>query len=154
MNCSASCVDDAGPVAPRTALPLELASTSINVSVRIDPAVPSVQLDSGHFRYVAMAYNRTGRSLRVVDPAPIGAPPTRAEFWNELTDSVGTRYVGGALSVDESRAIFEAGETKTQVFDFRIGADPIDRKPPPGIHSVRGRFGNQYSDSVVVRLLP
>lgn len=154
VNCPASCVDDAGPSAPRTTLPLELASTSVNVSVRIDPAVPSLQLDSGHFRYVVMAHNRTGRSIRVVDPAPIGAPPTRAEFWNELTDSLGTRYIGGALSIDESRAIFEVGETKTQVFDFRIGVDPIDGKHPPGSYSLRGRFGNQYSESVAVQLLP
>lgn len=154
VNCPASCMDDAGPMAPRATPPLELASTAINVSVRIDPAVPSSQLDSGHFRYVVTARNRTDGAIRVVDPTQIGAPPARAEFWYELTDSIGTRYIGGALSIEESRTIFEAGETKTQIFDFRIGADPVDRKPPPGIYSLRGRFGNQYGDSVGVRLLP
>ena len=116
--------------------------------------MPSSQLDSGHFRYVVRATNRTDRAIRVVDPAQIGAPPAKADFWYELTDSVATRYIGGALSAEESRTIFEAGETKTQVFDFRIGSDLIDRKPPPGSYSVRGRFGNQYGDSVVARLLP
>ena len=154
VNCPASCVADAGLAAARRTPPVQLASTAVDVSGRINPAAPGLQLDSGYFRYVVTARNLSDTAIRVVDQTQIGAPPARAAFRYELTDSLGTRYIGGALSTDESRTIFEAGETKTQVFDFRIGVDPVEQQPPPGRYSLRGRFGNQYSDSVDVRLLP
>jgi hypothetical protein len=126
----------------------------LEVSGKVSPAVPGSQIDSGHFIYVVTARNPTDKAIRVVDPSPSGTPPTRAAFWYELTDSVGHRYIGGALSTDESRMKFEAGETKTQVFDFRIGTDPVEQKPRPGNYGLRGRFGNRYGDSIEVRLLP
>jgi hypothetical protein len=154
VNCPAACVNDAGPEAPRATSPIEMTSATLEVSGTVKPATPSAQVDSGHFTYVVTTRNPTMRAIRVVDPAPPGTSPVRAAFWYELTDSLGHRFIGGALSTDDSRTIFEAEEAKTQVFDFRIGTSPADQKPRPGPHSLRGRFGNRYGDSIRVQLLP
>ncbi len=151
VSCAVECVRDAGAPSPLDVPMLVVRSSSLLVSNRLEPAVPSAFVDSGHFRLVVSARNQSGTAVRVVDADPVRSSPDRVAFWYEMTDSVG-RVIGGAASRDDSRIIFAPGETKVQIFDFVIGNDPAGARPYPRIYSFRGRYGEQFGDSIVVDL--
>jgi hypothetical protein len=147
VDCQGNCIRDAGPYPNPPITPIHVTGDSINIGVEINPATPRSTIDDGFFSITVSVQNSTKHWVTV--------PSFWSTIFPEHVDSTSTfsfhirgatgGIQGGELRFDQSEWIFAPGETKKQVFDFVIGNDLFERKPPPGTYMVKGGYSDYWS---------
>jgi hypothetical protein len=142
VDCERSCITDAGPYPPPPDSPIHVPGDSIDLAVKIEPANPTSGYDGGFFTITVTAHNRSAHWATVTPSS--SATDTTQTFSFDVSSPVGGRS-GAESAFDPSERIFAPGETKKQVFDFRIGDDPFGHQLQPGNYTVRGGFSDYWS---------
>lgn len=148
--CPDACVDDAGSYSPPPETPIHIPGDSLDFRVVVDPPAPSSAHDGGFFSITVLARNRSSHWATVTPPYPQAG--TMHTFEVDVRGRPGRVLSGGYSASDPSERIFAPGETKRQVFDFRIGEKTFSGRFAPGDYIVRGGFGrwlSQYTPFVI-----
>jgi hypothetical protein len=138
VDCARDCIRDAGPPPPPDANAPTISASALEMGTSIEPAPPSASRDSGCFTLTVTVTNP--RPIPVV--VPLGG--SRATFSYELRDASGAGAQGGVIALDPSDSTFGPGETKRQVFDFRVGLDTSGGKWRPGHYTIGGAYAGQW----------
>ncbi|MFN2603646.1 MAG: hypothetical protein ABR582_12930 [Gemmatimonadaceae bacterium] len=139
VDCGAQCLDDAGPPAPLDASVITVPGDSIVVGVEVDPEAPKSTIDDGFFTIAVTARNPAAH--RVFVQFLFGGTGIGWSFHYSMRGPLG-EVIGGEPPLDPGIAIFAAGETKRQVFDFTIGGNrhPLTQSLASGTYTVQGTF--------------
>lgn len=141
VSCTSECVADGGP-APLIDATLPVVSPdSLDVTVDLAPAVPSLTIDSGAFTFIVSVHNQRNYPIVAALPQITGGISTAYSFDIRTPFGVGNRLVGVRNFVDPSVTLFAAGETKHQYFDFTIGKIMSGRTIVPGTFNFTGAYG-------------
>jgi hypothetical protein len=128
VSCASSCVKDAGP-APNDATAERVTSDVLKLFVSVVPNTPSSSVDGGVFTVIVTATNPNSHSI-IVTP---NADAMNHSFFYTLTGAAAG--ISGWVDVlDSGMRYFAAGETKSQYFDFSIGANLGSHTVPPGTY--------------------
>lgn len=146
VNCQGSCIEDAGPYPQPSETPIHVPGDSIDITVQIEPTNPNAAYDGGFFSIMVLVRNRSARWVTV----PSYYSTVFPEYDSTRTFQFDVRGPSGGISaaeirLDASEWIFAPGETKKQVFDFRIGDDLFAHKLPPGSYLARGGYSDYWS---------
>jgi hypothetical protein len=146
--CVDDCIRDAGPPPPFHSRPL--ATDSLELSYRIDPATPAAGKNDGTFMVTVYATNPTADSILAIANPKFGAG---ISFLWDIRGGFGGRQM--QVSFDDSSLVrFKPHETKQQVFDFRIGTDSELTVFPPGEYTLRVAYGFKSSVAAPLTLAP
>ncbi len=152
VACTEACIRDAGPPPPLDPAAIQVGPESLEVQVDVEPATPTRAVHDGFFTLIVSVRNpRTYPVVVLLPPQPIGGAPTSFSF-----DWIGQSTVmsGHEFALDPGVSVFVVGETKRQVFDFKIGNDLASRALPPGTYVLRGGYGGHLETHSPVVLLP
>jgi hypothetical protein len=146
--CGPSCVSDAGP--PPTPLArVGLSPNQLVLGLEVIPQLPRLGDQDGFFSIVVTARNPTNEAIYIAAGAG-GLPPA---FSFHLSGEGGGFGGGGANNIEQY--LFAPGETKRQVYDFRIGLrDVTGWAFPAGEYMMRGGYGNVWSPFRTLTLSP
>lgn len=151
VACIEQCLRDAGPAPPADPAASRVSPSALAVGVSVDPAAPSAAQDGGWFAVTVTARNPAAHAV-VVELPPPGDDGPSVGFSFRLD-----RPDGGVLQndrvLDPSLARFGPGETKRQVYDFRVGARLGWGEVPTGTYRVSGAYSDHWTaaqDSLVV----
>lgn len=133
VYCAAQCRAEAGPPAAPTQTPIPITAEQIEVVVSVDPVQPKQIIDDGCFRLIVQARNPAGHAVIV------RLDSENTTFGFVLRGPSGSVF-DHVEATDLSSNTFSPFEVKRQLFDFRIGNDPVGRAPPPGAYMVSGSF--------------
>lgn len=133
VYCAGECLEEAGSPPASTQTAIRVTADAIEVVVTVDPAQPSDTIDDGFFRVVVEARNPTAHGVVV------SIDSRQKTFGFVLKGPHGT-VVDYVEATDPSGNTFAPFEVKRQLFDFRIGNDPLARAVPPGTYTVSGSF--------------
>jgi hypothetical protein len=138
VPCPAPCVADAGParLPPATLVTAD----SLEITVAVDPVRPTASIDDGYFTVTVTARNNATHAV-MLDAAtpPYGAP---ANTFGYLLQGPAGGIGDTRQLIDSSAVYFRPLESKKQLFDFSIGADPPARKLPAGSYTLRGSYSD------------
>ena len=135
VACASACVADAGPAPQIDPSIVHVSSDVLHLRVSVEPASPSSSIDGGVFAIIVTATNTNPYPI-VVDPNPSAG--NYGFFYTFLGRSGGITGTGGAL--DSSVRFYVSGETKSQYFDFSIGANLGRAVVSPGTYRVVGGY--------------
>jgi hypothetical protein len=115
----------------------------------VSPQVPRLNEEQGFFSIAVTARNPSNEAV-FIEEGPNGFPPT---FSLQLSWPDGGFGGGGASNIEQY--LFAPGETKRQVYDFRIGPrDVTGWAFPAGEYVVRGGYGNVWTPVRTLTLAP
>ena len=121
----------------------------LNVAVDAEPRIVSQSMaTAGCLTVVVSARNPRPRSIRVhlAGPKP---------FENQSFGWTLENYRSSAVSEPDSLMPFAAQETRRHVFECAyLGIVHGPNNLAPGTHYIEGRFGNQFSDSLQISIVP
>lgn len=151
VPCNGSCIREAGPYHPPSETPIGVGGESLDITVAVQPASPSSDIDGGFFSITVLVQNRSTRWATVTPSSPLTN--------SSLTFSYIVRGAFGGSSIsltshDPSDRIFAPGETKKMVFDFRIGDAPFARQLPQGEYTVSGGYSDYQSAAQALVINP
>ena len=138
VSCASACVTDAGQAPQIDASTVHASSNALHLRVTIVPESPSSSIDGGVFTLIITATNTNPYPI-VVDPNPSAGH--YGFFYTLLGVSGGISGTGGA--VDSSVRFYASGETKSQYFDFSIGANLGRGIVSPGTYQVYGGYDSR-----------
>ena len=142
VSCTSQCVTDAGTVPTiDPALPV-VSPDSLDVTVELAPALPSLAVDSGAFTMIISVHNPANHSIVAALPQLTGGVSTAYTFDIKNPFGLGSRLQGARSIVDPSVTVFSAGETKHQYFDFTIGKITSGSTITPGLYDFSGAYGS------------
>jgi hypothetical protein len=142
VSCTSQCVTDAGTVPTiDPALPV-VSPDSLDVTVELAPAQPSLAVDSGAFTMIISVHNPANHSIVAALPQLTGGTSAVYSFDIKSTFAPGGRFQGVRSIADPSVIVFAAGETKHQYFDFIIGNITSGRTITPGLYDFSGAYGS------------
>lgn len=151
VACEDACVADAGAYPPPPQTPIQGTVDSIEVTLDIEPHVPTRSIDEGRFSITVLTRNKTARWMTVTPASTVSA--------SNQTFSLDVNGVNGAnafneLGIDPSQTIFAPGETKRRVFDLVIGDYPFGNQLLPGDYVARGAFAGYWTPDNVFTINP
>ena len=152
VACTEACVRDAGPPPSPDPAAIQVGPGLLEVQVDVEPATPNLAVDDGFFVVIVSVRNPGTYPVVVqLPPQPIGGAPTSFSF-----DWIGQSTImsGHEFALDPGVSVFAVGETKRQVFDFKIGNDLASRALPAGTYALRGGYGGHLETHAPVVLLP
>jgi len=151
VQCVGTCVNDAGvyPEAPET--PVLVRADAFDITLDVEPATPSREIDGGFFSITVTARNTTAHWASAAPIAPDVGP--NVTFGYNVSGANGGGS-GHETAFDPSQRIFAPGETKKHVFDFRIGDDAFGKQLPPGEYSLSAGFSDHWSDPASLTINP
>ncbi|MEP6618582.1 MAG: hypothetical protein ABJE47_04690 [bacterium] len=149
VDCGGICIEGSPP--PEDLQAVAVPPDSLDITVEITPSRPGAQVDRGVFTVTVAARNKAQYPVVVAIPHRSDAHATSFAF--DLRGPTGG-WSSGAFVFDPSGQAFAAGETKRYLFDFVMGNDMALRRPPPGLYSVRGAYGQHWSQYVDFALEP
>jgi hypothetical protein len=145
VSCGTDCLADAGPPrAPDPASP-RVASSALEVDFMLLPAQPSASVNDGAFMLLVQARNPATRAV-VVELSPSNHQLPGRTFWWEMRRGDDSRASDGMPTFDGEALMFEAGEVKRQVFDFRFGERMGDIFLAPGDYLMRGGYDLTFTE--------
>jgi hypothetical protein len=146
VSCASGCTREAGPPPAAPADAAVILPSELQLELVVEPGAPSASDDDGHFGVTVSARNVAGHPVVV----RLHDDPDRLESTLALalrirsTDGWTSEGAFFVTSFDAGDLVFRPGETKRQVFDFRIGQDAWTYRPPPGEYEVRPGFGERW----------
>ena len=147
-HCGPSCRSDAGPPAAPSSSMARVPPSHFVLGLEVSPQTPRLSAEEGFFSITVTAQNPSTDAV-VLDVAG-GNPIFSLEFFGPAGDFLQNQY-----AVDIERLRFAPGETKRQVYDFRIGPrDASGWAYPPGEYVMRGAYGNAWTASRALTLAP
>lgn len=150
VACQGACITDAGTFPPPPVSPIQVTGDSLDITMSIAPRNPTPAVDGGFFTITVFVRNRSAHWATVM-PAFTYTDPLRSFTFVVLNSDIAGGLTGGEIAVDPSERIFAPGESKKQVFDFRIGDDAFGQQFPAGNYIVRGGYSDYLSgDSTLV----
>jgi hypothetical protein len=136
-------VADAEPAPTPDASVARVPASALEVAVQVAPATPSVAQAEGFFTVTVTARNPASHPVVVV---PAAGGSLARSFVLGVQADFGS-FEREESAPDPSLALFAAGETKRQVYDFRVvpfgtpsGAALGARVLPPGAYTITARF--------------
>jgi hypothetical protein len=152
VECSGTCVGDAGPPPTPAASVPRVPGDSFEVSIRIDPKLPSTDTLGGYFMVIVTARNPANHAVVVrFPPAPNPLPPyTFGYIFGASGPGIG--FLDNAWDLDA--ASFAAGETKQEIFDFVVGNQAGARQIDPGTYQLRGAFEDHMTPPLTFVVSP
>jgi hypothetical protein len=144
VPCNGSCIREAGPYHPPPETPIGVGGESLDITVDVEPASPSSDIDGGFFSITVLVRNRSTHWATVVPSSPQTNPILTFSY--DVRGSFGGSSIS-LTSQDPSDRIFAPGETKKTVFDFSIGDAPFASQLPPGEYTVSGGYSDYQSVS-------
>ena len=143
VDCVEQCIADAGPPPSVPEGASEVTPDFLEIEVDVTPESPTMGQDDGAFTITVAARNPAAHPVVVVLTHP--AEGHGRTFWFDIR-AVSGGVSDGDVALDNSVAIFSAGETKRKVFDFRIGNNLSNRELPPDTYTVvRGAYGEHWT---------
>lgn len=147
--CGSSCRSDAGPAPNLPASIVRVPPSQLVLALEVIPQAPRLGDQEGFFSIAVTARNPSNEAV-FIEAGPSGLPPT---FAFHLSGESGGFGGGGANNIEQY--LFAPGETKRQVYDFRIGPrDVTGWAFPAGAYLMRGAYGNVWSPYRTLTLAP
>lgn len=149
VPCEEPCIRDAGPYPTPPESPIHITLESTDLTVDVEPRNPTPGQDGGFFTITVMAHNRSTHWASVTPS--LAQDDTTSTFSFDVRSVTSGGFTGGNVALDPSERIFAPGETKKQVFDFRIGDSPFGNQLQSGNYTIRGGYSDYWSaDSAFV----
>jgi hypothetical protein len=146
--CGPSCRSEAGPPPVPPATLISVLPSQLVLGLEVSPQAPRLGDEQGFFSIVVTARNPLTDAV-LVDVAA-GLPIFTLQFAGPAGDFFENHY-----TLDIERRLFTPGETKRQVYDFRIGpADATGWAYPAGEYVMRGAYGGESTPSRTLTLAP
>ncbi len=143
--CGPTCRRDAGPAPVPSASMPRLHPSDLALGLEVSPQAPRPSEDQGFFTIIVTARNSSSEAVLVE-----GGGGFSLEFSGPAGDFF-ERHPPVAIE----SFLFAPGETKRQMYDFRIGpSDATGRAYPVGEYVMRGAYGNVWSASRTLTLVP
>ncbi|HUQ20877.1 MAG TPA: hypothetical protein VM099_14765 [Gemmatimonadaceae bacterium] len=136
VTCAPDCVAEGGPPPPVDANTPHVTAASLDLTMEIGPASPSVSTEGGVFSVILSAKNPADHTVAVTLSGKQGSA---SAFGYKITGANGA-LSGGVVALDPAVTVFAAGETKKQVFDFVIWRLGSGGDFPPGTYTVTGSY--------------
>jgi hypothetical protein len=152
--CQGSCITDAGTYPPPPVSPIHVTGDSLDITLSIDPANPTTAVDGGFFTITVFVRNLSSHWATVMPTPPVTDTAHSFNFDVRNTGAGGGGLIGGEVVLDPSERIFAPGESKKQVFDFRIGDDAFEQQLIPGTYIARGGYSYYWSGDATLVLGP
>jgi hypothetical protein len=144
VPCEEGCIRDAGPYPAPPESPIHVMGDSIDLTVDVEPKNPTPATDGGLFSIIVTAHNRSAH-WATVTPFVLGDDTNRTFSFDVRDTGSSEAITNGEVALDPSEMIFAPGETKRQVFDFRIGDSPFANQLLSGSYIVRGGYSDYWS---------
>jgi hypothetical protein len=148
--CANRCMHDAGAApTPPAGSPLVPAS-GLEIDIQLQPSPTRANEFDGHFELIVTARNPANHA--VVVQLPSYGDGNLGVSFAYLVGSDSAHLSGTfSLAYDLEATFFQAGETKRQAFDLRMGA-PFDGNYAPGSYVAYGVFGDHRSSLRTIAL--
>ena len=148
VHCAIGCIEATEP-SPSQVTPPIVEPSEVDVAVTVDPAQPRAGFEDGFFSVTVSVTNPADHAVNVsVRPRPPG------NFLVTYVLTIAGDRQGpsrAVTAIDPNDTIFQAHQTKRQVFDFRI--DPSGRDGiTPGSYRISGGYASNLAPLVQVAL--
>lgn len=152
VACGTRCTADSDPpAAPDPAAP-RVGSGELEVDYALSPAQPAAGVNGGWFSLTVTARNPATHPI-VVELSPPSTSAQGRTFRYDIQQGA-ARMAAGVHGLDPEAVQFNAGETKRQVFDFRVDAQPAGVFFGPGVYAVSGGYDVTFTEFRQVTLGP
>jgi hypothetical protein len=150
VHCAIGCIESADP-SPSQVTPPIVEPSELDVSVVVDPAEPRAGFEDGFFSVTVTVTNPANHAVNVnVRPRP---PGNFLVTYSLTVQGDGQGLSRAITAIDPGETIFQAHQTKRQVFDFRI--DPSRSEGiAPGPYRITGAYAGKVTVPVQVTLGP
>jgi hypothetical protein len=150
VGCPVECIADAGPATPPGRGTPVVSPELLVIAVSVTPGSPSMAIDDGFFQLTVRATNTAGYPVVVELPVDdVGGLP-RSFSYAAWSSEGGAS--GGVRAGDAEVWQFSEGETKSHVFDLRIGTER--GWLAPGNYAFHGGYGGKEATPVNAVLRP
>jgi hypothetical protein len=152
VDCTGSCLDDAGAPPVPAAGTVNVAPDSLVLGIEMQPVTPGVNTFDGYFTIAVTARNPANHPVQVaLRPSGDGSPSVSFLC---LVIGQGTRLSFAEWAWDPEASYFAPGETKRKVFDLVEGTAAGAANIGLGTFTVQGTFGYGPHISQTIVLTP
>jgi hypothetical protein len=138
VRCETRCVPDKQDLAPFAGW-VHFPSEVLSINVFLDPAQPSMSVDSGFFQVIVEVRNNRSDAIMIDLPATFQLSPIYS--FTAQVGGLGGGPVDSRLALDYSAVAFQPGETKREVFDYNLTGTPRHSALPAGRYRMSGKYG-------------